>query len=103
MAAKRNLTDNEIETLLETFQKRFSLHPERHSGISWDAVQTKLENDTKKLWSLSEMERTGGEPDLVQYLKDSNEYVFYDCAAESPSGRRSLCYDKKAWDSRKKF
>ena len=73
----------------------------RHRGIEWAKVQTRLETNTEKLWSLHEMERTGGEPDVVGYDKKTAEYVFYDCSAESPKGRRSVCYDREALDSRK--
>jgi hypothetical protein len=73
----------------------------RHKGLEWPPVQAKLEADVEKLWSLSEMERTGGEPDVVGHDKKTGEYIFYDCAAESPKGRRSLCYDREALDSRK--
>lgn len=103
MATSKNITDNEIKTLLETLQKRFSLHVHIHPDLSWNNLEAKLMADKSKLFSLFEMERTGGEPNVVKYLKDTNEYVFFDCAAESPKGRRSLCYDKKAWESRKKF
>lgn len=75
----------------------------RHKGLEWAEVQTKLEADTEKLWSLNEMESTGGEPDVVDYDKKTDEYVFYDCSAESPKGRRSVCYDREALESRKKF
>ena len=73
----------------------------RHKGLEWAKVQAKLEAEPNKLWSLSEMERTGGEPDVVDYDKKAGEYIFYDCSQESPKGRRSLCYDRAAWESRK--
>ena len=73
----------------------------RHAGLAWTAVQAKLEANTEKMWSLNEMERTGGEPDVVGYDKDTGEYLFYDCSAESPAGRRSLCYDRQALEARK--
>lgn len=73
----------------------------RHKGLDWAKVQAKLEADHAKLWSLSEMERTAGEPDVVGFDKKTGEYIFYDCSAESPKGRRSLCYDRGAWESRK--
>lgn len=74
----------------------------RHQGLEWSKVQTKLEANPEKLWSLSEMERTGGEPDVVSYDEKTDEYIFFDCAAESPKGRRSVCYDREALESRKK-
>ena len=75
----------------------------RHKGFEWARVQAKLEANPEKLWSLHEMERTGGEPDVVDHDKSTDEYIFYDCATESPQGRRSLCYDRAAWESRKKI
>ena len=74
---------------------------DRHKGLEWAKVQAKLEANAEKLWSLSEMERTGGEPDVVGFDKKTGEYIFYDCSAESPGGRRSLCYDREAWEKRK--
>jgi hypothetical protein len=74
---------------------------DRHKGLDWSRLQAKLEGNAEKLWSLNEMERTGGEPDVVGHDKKTGEYIFYDCSAESPNGRRSLCYDRKALDSRK--
>jgi hypothetical protein len=87
--------------LLSEFKTRFDENSVRHKGLEWSKVQTKLEANTGKLRSLYEMERTGGEPDVVGFDKETGEYIFYDCAAESPKGRRSLCYDRKAWESRK--
>jgi hypothetical protein len=87
--------------LLNTLKARFEKNRSRHKGIEWVNVQAKLETDAGKLWSLHEMERTGGEPDVVSYDKKTGEYIFYDCAAESPAGRRSICYDREALDSRK--
>jgi hypothetical protein len=87
--------------LLETLKARFEKNKNRHEGIEWAEVQTKLEANPEKLWSLREMEKTGGEPDVVAYDKKTGEILFYDCSAESPSGRRSLCYDRKALESRK--
>jgi hypothetical protein len=87
--------------LLNTLKVRFEKNRSRHKGLEWANVQTKLEADTGKLWSLNEMERTGGEPDVVGYDKKTGEYIFYDCSAESPTGRRSICYDREALDSRK--
>ncbi len=88
----------EILTILED---RFDENMNRHKGLKWDDVRAKLEAHVEKLWSLSEMERTGGEPDLVGHNKKADEYIFYDCSAETPKERRSLCYDREAWDSRK--
>ena len=80
---------------------RFEKNMNRHKGLEWAKVQAKLEANAEKLWSLNEMERTGGEPDVVGHDKKTGEYIFYDCSAESPKGRRSLCYDREALDSRK--
>ena len=87
--------------MLNELKERFEKNMIRHKGIEWAEVQAKLEANPEKLWSLSEMERTGGEPDVVGRDKNTGEYIFCDCAAESPKGRRSLCYDHKAWESRK--
>jgi hypothetical protein len=87
--------------LLNTLKARFEKNKSRHKGVEWATVQAKLEANTEKLWSLNEMERTGGEPDVVGYDKKTGEYIFYDCSAESPTGRRSICYDREALDSRK--
>jgi hypothetical protein len=87
--------------LLETLKARFEKNTNRHEGLEWAKVQAKLEANPEKLWSLNEMERTGGEPDVVGYDKEAGEYVFYDCSAESPKGRRSICYDREALESRK--
>jgi hypothetical protein len=89
------------EELLSTLKTRFEKNMARHKGLKWEDVQAKLEANPEKLWSLSEMERTGGEPDLVVLDKQSGEFMFVDCAAESPKERRSLCYDRAALDSRK--
>jgi hypothetical protein len=89
------------EELLEELKKRFEKNMKRHEGIDWAKVLAKLEASPAKLWSLSEMERTGGEPDVVGFDKATGEYIFYDCSPESPKGRRSLCYDRAAWESRK--
>src|SRR4029453_4290198 len=87
--------------LLRTLKARFEKNTNRHQGLQWTAVQERMEANPEKLWSLHEMERTGGEPDVVGHDTKTGEYVFYDCSAESPKGRRSLCYDRKALDSRK--
>jgi hypothetical protein len=84
-------------------EARFEKNKNRHSSVEWINVQAKLEADTKKLWSLNEMEKTGGEPNIVAYDKSTNEYIFFDCSAESPKGRRSLCYDREAHEARKEF
>jgi hypothetical protein len=89
------------EKLLETLKARFEENMTRHEGIPWPRARAKLEANLDKLWSLGEMERTGGEPDVVGYDKKTDEYVFYDCAKESPKGRRSVCYDRQALESRK--
>jgi hypothetical protein len=89
------------EELLSALKARFEKNSNRHKGLEWDKVQARLETKMEKLWSLSEMERTGGEPDVVAYDKKTGEYIFYDCSAESPKGRRSVCYDPEALESRK--
>jgi hypothetical protein len=89
------------EELLKTLKARFEKNMNRHKGLEWAKVQARLEADTTKLWSLNEMENTGGEPDVVGYDKKTGEYIFYDCSAESPKGRRSICYDREALESRK--
>jgi hypothetical protein len=89
------------EEIFKTLKARFENHMNRHKGVDWLKVAARLEADTKKLQSLYEMEETGGEPDVVSHDKKTNEYVFYDCATETPKGRRSLCYDREALDSRK--
>lgn len=89
------------EELLNELKARFEENMGRHKGLEWAKVQTKLEADPAKLWSLGEMDRTGGEPDVVGFDKQTGEYIFYDCSAESPKERRSLCYDREAWESRK--
>ena len=93
---KKELSTEECTGLLNTLKTRFEKNRNRHIGLEWAKVQAKLETNTSKLWSLNEMERTGGEPDIVSYDKETKEYIFYDCAAESPKGRRSICYDHKA-------
>lgn len=98
----RELIAQEAEQLLETLKARFSAHMERHPNINWEDVAAKLEKQPDKLWSLMQMEKTGGEPDVIDYDAASDEYIFYDCAKESPTGRRSLCYDQAALASRKK-
>lgn len=97
----RNLSLLQQEELFEILRKRFLENTSRHKDLDWQKVQTKLETKPEKLWSLNEMERTGGEPDVVGYDKKSGEYLFYDCSAETPAGRRSYCYDREALDKRK--
>jgi hypothetical protein len=98
---KKELTSKQREVLLATLQTRFEKNPKRHKGLDWAKVQARLEANPEKLWSLAEMERTGGEPDVVGQDKKSGEFVFFDCATESPTGRRSVCYDREGWLSRK--
>lgn len=98
---QRELSPKQQEELLTALQARFEKNMNRHEGLEWAKVQEKLEANLEKLWSLNEMERTGGEPDVVGYDGKTGEYTFCDCSAESPKGRRSLCYDGEAWESRK--
>jgi len=101
MQKEKDIPAKQREELLGALKARFEKNMGRHKGLEWADVQAKLEADTGKLWSLGEMERTGGEPDVVGHDKKTGEYIFYDCSAESPVGRRSLCYDREALDSRK--
>jgi hypothetical protein len=98
---KRELSPKQREELLGALKNRFEKNPSRHKGLEWAKVQARLEANVEKLWSLNEMERTGGEPDVVGHDKKSGEFVFFDCSAESPKGRTSFCYDREALDSRK--
>ena len=98
---KKKLSPKQSEELLNILKARFEKNRDRHKGLEWANVQAKLEANAEKLWSLHVMEETGGEPDVVGHDNNSGEYIFYDCAAESPKGRRSLCYDRAAWESRK--
>src|ERR1700720_1141396 len=98
---RKDLAPEQREELLRALKARFEKNMNRHKGLEWARVQAKLEANAEKLWSLNEMERTGGEPDVVGHDKKTDEYVFYDCSAESPKGRRSLCYDREALDARK--
>ncbi len=95
------LSKKQLEELLQALQVRFEKNMNRHPGLEWAKVRAKLEANTEKLWSLNEMERTGGEPDVVAHDKKTGEYIFYDCSEESPKGRRSFCYDREALNSRK--
>ncbi|MEH7302777.1 DUF4256 domain-containing protein [Neobacillus drentensis] len=98
---KMELSLEQREELLSTLKARFEKNMNRHEGLEWDKVQAKLEANTEKLWSLNEMEATGGEPDVVGYDQETGEYIFYDCSTESPKGRRSVCFDREALESRK--
>jgi hypothetical protein len=100
---KKELSAEQVAELLRILKTRFEKNTHRHKGIEWAKVQAKLEAALEKLWSLNEMERTGGEPDVVGQDKVTGEYLFYDCSAESPKGRRSLCYDRAALDYRKEY
>jgi hypothetical protein len=100
-ADARQLTPDQRAALLKTLKARFEKHANRHPGLQWPAVQARLEANAAKLWSLHEMDRTGGEPDVVSLDTQTGEYVFFDCSPESPAGRRSVCYDKEALDARK--
>ena len=98
---KKELSPEQREELFRALKAGFEKNMNRHKGLEWAKVQAKLEAHTEKLWSLNEMERTGGEPDVVGHDKKTGEYIFYDCSAESPKGRRSVCYDREALESRK--
>ena len=98
---KKKLSPQQREELLSALKTRFEKNMNRHKGLEWAKVQAKLEANIEKLWSLNEMESTGGEPDVVGYDKKAGEYIFYDCSAESPKGRRSVCYDHEALEARK--
>jgi hypothetical protein len=99
--AKRELTREQREQLRQTLKARFEKNMSRHPGLEWPKVEARLDANAEKLWSLSQMEQTGGEPDVVDHSKKTGEYIFYDCAAESPKARRSFCYDREALQSRK--
>jgi len=101
MSNKKKLSATQREELLAILKNRFEKNMVRHKGIAWAIVQTKLDTNPAKLWSLSQMEITGGEPDVIGYDKKADEYIFCDCAAESPKGRRSVCYDHEALEARK--
>ena len=98
---KKELSPGQRKELLGALKARFERNMKRHKGLEWAGVQAKLEANTKKLWSVNEMERTGGEPDVVGHDEKTGEYIFYDCSVESPEGRRSLCYDREALEARK--
>lgn len=99
----KSITQDQQIKLLKTLNSRFENNMSRHNELDWTKILTKLENNPNKLWSINEMEISGGEPDIVDYDTKTKEFIFFDCAAESPKQRRSLCYDKKALESRKKF
>lgn len=98
---KKQLTSKQTDELIKTLQTRFEKNMNRHKGLDWKKILVKLQASPDKLWSLNEMESTGGEPDVTGFDKKSGQYIFTDCAAESPTGRRSFCYDRQALDSRK--
>jgi len=101
MPEKKKLLSEQRESLLKVLKARFEKNMNRHKGFEWAKVESNLEANPQKLWSLGEMESTGGEPDVVGFHKETGEYIFYDCSAESPKGRRSLCYDREALEARK--
>jgi hypothetical protein len=98
---KRELTQEHRKELFSELKTRFEENMDRHKGLEWSKVQAKLEANSEKLWSIGEMERTGGKPDVIGFDKKTGEYIFYDCSAESPGGRRSICYDREALEARK--
>src|SRR5438046_5762807 len=100
VGTKKELPPKGRDELLKVLKVRFEKNPHRHKGLEWPKVQAKLEANAEKLWSLNEMEKTGGEPDVVGHDKKTGEYIFYDCSAESPKGRRSVCYDREELKSR---
>jgi hypothetical protein len=100
---QKQLNGEQINKLLLSLKTRFEKNMPRHTGLEWAKVQNRIEANAEKQWSLYQMEETGGEPDVVAYDENTGEYLFYDCAAESPSGRRSFCYDREALDARKEF
>jgi hypothetical protein len=99
--SRKTLASDEQKELLNTLKSRFAKNVNRHKSVDWTAVQSKLEANPAKLWSLNEMESSGGEPDVVAYDKKSNEFIFFDCSAETPKERRNICYDREALDARK--
>ena len=101
MANKKKMSTEQSKELLKVLKTRFEKNMKRHKGLEWAKIQAKLEANADKLWSLNEMEQSGGEPDVVSYDKKTDEYIFYDCSAESPKNRRSICYDDEALESRK--
>ena len=103
MKNKNDLSQVQRKELLKILKARFEKNINRHKELEWAAIQVKLEANAEKIWSLNEMEKTGGEPDIVAHDKKKGEYIFYDCSAESPNGRRSICYDREGLESRKEF
>ena len=103
MGNKKELPPEQREELIRALKDRFEKNMKRHTGLQWAHVQARLEADPEKLWSLREMERTGGEPDVAGHDKKTGEYIFYDCSAESPKGRRNVCYDREGQEARKAF
>jgi hypothetical protein len=101
--SNRTLSEKQREELLRALKIRFEQNMARHKGLAWPKVQARLEANAEKLWSLHEMERTGGEPDVVGHDKKTGEFIFYDCSAETPKGRRNVCYDREALEARKEF
>lgn len=101
MEAKKKLQSEEREELLRTLKARFEKNMSRHKGLKWASVEARLEAAAGKLWSLNEMEKTGGEPDVVGYDQKTGEYIFFDCSPESPKGRAAVCYDREGLESRK--
>lgn len=101
MQSAKTMKASQRQELLKTLRARFEENMDRHKGVAWTTVQAKLEANAAKLWSLNEMERTGGEPDVVAHIKKTGEFVFFDCSTESPKGRRSVCYDREGLESRK--
>ena len=103
MKNKYDLPNEQQPELIKLLKIRFEKNMDRHTDLQWSKIEAKIKSDSKKMWSLNEMERTGGEPDVVGYDRENDQYIFYDCSAESPTGRRSVCYDREALESRKKF
>ncbi|MBN2230672.1 MAG: DUF4256 domain-containing protein [Candidatus Thorarchaeota archaeon] len=101
-AVKRELSPDQSEELLRVLKNRFEKNMNRHKGLEWAKIQAKLEANSERIWSLNEMERTGGEPDVVDHDKKTGEYIFYDCSAQSPEGRRNVCYDREGQEAREK-
>lgn len=101
MSQKKQLSEKETIELLDILQQRFEKNKSRHENLDWTKIEEKLNSDSSKLWSLYQMESSGGEPDVVDYDEKTDEYIFFDCSAESPKGRRSFCYDREALDGRK--
>jgi hypothetical protein len=98
---EKSLSSEQAEELLQALKTRFENHPERHPDLNWQDIQARLDSNPEKLWSLQEMEKTGGEPDVIGVDQQTGAVIFCDCSAESPTGRRSLCYDRQAWEDRK--